>query len=136
MRNLLSNISSLIVILFCVSILIVSEDSGPDTNEMIDDTKNIPGAQSERSMTPRTMIFKRVQSVKISKGVLIFTTFENKKFKSHYFKIRDKNVIFVRDEDSDMPVYSIKFTDSGCNALVVTIPNSLKIDLLEQMKAT
>ncbi|MCH9655614.1 MAG: hypothetical protein K0U86_06580 [Planctomycetes bacterium] len=136
MRDLLITTLSILIILFCISLLVVSGESESNTNEMLDDAKTVPGAQRDTLMTPKTILFTKIQSVKIRKGILIFVTFENLKLKSHYFQIRDKNVIIVRNNDSDMPLYSIKFTDNGCNTLVVTISDTLDIDLLEEMSAS
>ncbi|MCH9655317.1 MAG: hypothetical protein K0U86_07740 [Planctomycetes bacterium] len=133
MRDLLSMVSSAIIILFCFSLLLVSGAPGADNDEVDSNVSRAIGIESEHPVTPQTILFTKIQSVKVRKGILIFVTFENNSIKEYYFQIRDKNVIFVRDEDSEMPLESIKFTDRGCHTLMVTIPKSLEIDLVEEM---
>ncbi len=134
MRDLLTTISSIIVILFCLSLLIVSGETGEaDSQEAKQISTRSMSSKSEESPVPRTTLYQKVQSVKFKNGVLIFVTLDQGGLKEHYFQIRDKNVVLCSNSDRDMPINSIKFTDDGSSTLQVTIPPAFEVDLLEAM---
>lgn len=134
MKDMLTTTSSIIIILFCCSLLFLSDDAATSQEE--------PGMLTNRNAseyrkTPhplaKTTLFKRVQSVRMQKGVLMFVTSDQEGLKEHYFLIRDKNVILIKEKAVDMPHNSIKFEDDGYNTLRVTIPDRFKINLMEEM---
>lgn len=133
MRDILTTVSSIIVILFCLSLLFVSEEIETDQQYKEEITNQNASYQNSQPPDNKSIVFNRVQSVELEHGILKFATFENEKFKQHFFKIRDKNVIFTRETDSGMPLHSIKFVDSGCNTLLVTIPPSFEVDIMKDL---
>lgn len=135
MRDMLTTISSMIVILFCLSLFFVGGEVESGLEQKEDRTDQYVRNQSGRQSVNDSLIFKRVQSVKLEQGVLKFVTLENEKLKEHYFQINGKNVIFTRDAESDMPLHSIKFSDKGSDTLLVTIPPSLEIDIMESLRS-
>lgn len=133
MRDLLTTISSMIVILFCLSVLLMSGET--DSEEPLDNTNQLASQQSNQPSTLRTTLFKKVQSVKLEHGVLMFVTFEKTGLKEHYFPIRDKNVVLVNSMTGDMPPNTIKF-DYVASTLMVTIPKMFEIDLMESLTSS
>lgn len=134
MRDMLTTISSIIVILFCLSLLIVSGETGEaDGREAKQIESRSVSSQSENTPVSKTTLYQKVQSVKFKNGVLIFVTLEQGGLKQHYFQIRDKNVVLCSNTNRDMPINSIKFTDDGSSTLQITIPPAFEVDLLEAM---
>lgn len=136
MKDMLTTTSSLIVILFCLSVLFLSDETHPDADGVVElPSRNNALDASTKHPLAKTTYFNRVQSVRFKKGVLIFVTSGSEGLEEHFFLIRDKNVILVKASSGNMPVNSIKFDDDGHNTLVVTIPNTFDVDLLKEMTA-
>ena len=133
MKDLLTTAASLIIILFCFSLLFQSEGMENVPEEAAQLAMHNSEIQSGFSPPVKSTLFNRVQSVKVRKGVLMFANLEQGKLKEHYFLIRDKNVILTKEPDGNMPHHTIKFEDDGKSAMRVTISTSLDIDLLEEM---
>ncbi len=131
MRDLLTTMSSMIIILFCLSLLFVGGENETDADQKVNRIHQNAGDLRGSQSVNDSLVFHRVQSVKLEEGILRFVTFKDEKIKEHYFPIGDKNVVFSRESDSDMPLHSIKFVDRGRNTLVLTIPPSLEIDMME-----
>ncbi|QDU51679.1 hypothetical protein [Gimesia panareensis] len=136
MKDMLTTTSSLIVILFCLSILFLSDNRYSDS-EVVQELPNRHNALSADTKHPRasTTMFRRVQSVRVKKGVLIFVTSCEEGLKEHYFLIRDKHVILVKSSTGEMPHNTLKFDDDGHNTLLVTIPHTFDVDLMKEMTA-
>ncbi|QDU50792.1 hypothetical protein [Gimesia panareensis] len=131
MKELLTTVSSLLVILFSLSVLFLAEES-----------ETIPDAPSEqitslssRPPQKKTVIFNRVQGVKVKHGILIFITLEKEGLKDHYFSLRGKNVFLSQAPTSVMPINSIQFEEEGENSLRITFSPNLDIDLMEELTA-
>jgi len=133
LKDLLTTASSVIIILFCLSLFFLGEGTG--TNPENPDLITTQSAKYRSGIHPlaKTTLFKRVQSVRLKKGVLMFVTANEEGLQEHFFLIRDKNVVLIKKKATDMPQNSIKFEDDGHNTLLVTIPSSFDIDLLEAM---
>ncbi len=131
MKDLLTNIAAIIVILFCFSLLLADEIPGTDTE------KRVTSAEFQGREKPEatTTLFNKVQSVKVQKGVLIFETLEQGQLQEHFFMMRDKNVFLIRKVISEIPNDMIKFEDYGHSTMLVTIPATFDIDLYEEMSA-
>lgn len=129
MKDLLTNIAAIIVILFCFSLLLADEVPGTDRENMV------AIAESQRREKPEatTTLFNKVQSVKMQKGVLIFETLEQGQLQEHFFMMRDKNVFLIRKVIGEIPSDMIKFEDYGHTTVLVTIPATFDIDLYEEM---
>lgn len=132
MKELLTTISSLLVILFSLSVLFLAED----------ESETIPEAPSEqmaslshRPPQKKTVIFNRVQGVKVKNGILIFITLEKEGLKDHYFSLRGKNVFLSQASTAVMPINSIQFEEEGENSLRITFSPNLDIDLMEELTA-
>ncbi len=87
MRELITTASSLIIILCCLCSFLVTEEpeASHDVPERI---SNLNGEllQSEK-VGVKTILFKKVQSVKIKNGVLIFVTLQDEGgLREHIFK--------------------------------------------------
>ncbi|WP_417385808.1 hypothetical protein [Gimesia sp.] len=132
MKDLLTTASSIIIILFCVSLLLFSEGHQSTSGDLEVLASNAE-TQAGKHPHARTTMFTRVQSVKLKKGVLMFVTMCDDGLKEHYFLIRDKNVVLIKKNAGDMPGNAIKFDDDGYNTLLVTIPNTFDIDLMDAM---
>lgn len=131
MKELLTTVSSLLVILFSLSVLFLAEESEtlPDApSEQITSLSNRPPQK-------KTMIFHRVQGVKVKNGILIFITLEKEGLKDHYFSLRGKNVFLSQSPTSVMPINSIQFEEEGENSLRITFSPNLEIDLMEELTA-
>lgn len=133
MKDLLTTASSIIIILFCVSLLFLSERNQFGDMELL--TNEHAESQTAKHPRAKTTLFSRVQSVKLKKGVLMFVTIGVDGLEEHFFLIRDKNVVLIKKNSGDMPGNSIKFDDDGHNTLLVTIPNTFDIDLMDAMTA-
>ncbi|MCH9653914.1 MAG: hypothetical protein K0U86_13110 [Planctomycetes bacterium] len=133
MKDLLTSTSSIIVILFCFSLLLLDEVPETVSVEPTHMTDHSAGFKSGMYPKARTTLFSRIQSVKVRNGVLMFVSLEPDGLQEHYFLIRDKNVILIKKTNSVMPADSIKFEDDGRSTMLVTISASLDIDLLEEM---
>ncbi|MCA9016571.1 MAG: hypothetical protein KDA77_14660 [Planctomycetaceae bacterium] len=136
MREMLTTISSIIVILFCCSVLFLGEgarDYLPEPEAEPISSHNAKELNKVPHPLAKTTLFHRVQSVRLHKGVLMFVTADQEGLKEHFFLIRDKNVILVKKDAGDMPPNSIKFDDDGHNTLLVTIPNTFEIDVLREL---
>lgn len=134
MKDMLTTSSSIIIILFCCSLLFLSDEAVTFQNEAEFITnRNAKDYQKTTHPLAKTTLFNRVQSVRIQKGVLMFVTSDQEGLKEHYFLIRDKNVILIKEKAADMPHNSIKFEDDGYNTLRVTIPDRFNINLMEEM---
>ncbi len=96
MRDMLTTISSMILIVFCFSLLMVSEETESVPGESETAANQLPGYRSGQRPVNNFFLFKKVQSVRLKKGVLIFVTMENEGLKEHYFQIRNKNVVVVK----------------------------------------
>ncbi|WP_145230395.1 hypothetical protein [Gimesia algae] len=131
MKDLLTTASSIIIILFCISLFFLSEGNQAGDRELL--TNDHAEFQSAKHPRAKTTLFSRVQSVKLKKGVLMFVTICEDGLKEHFFLIRDKNVVLIKKNAGDMPGNSIKFDDDGHNTLLVTIPNTFDIDLMDAM---
>ncbi|WP_417382870.1 hypothetical protein [Gimesia sp.] len=130
MRDFLSTISSIFVILFSLSLLFLTDE--PDVES---------GAQKKTFATHlkhppanKTMIFNKVQGVKVRDGVLVFVTLEEGGLKDYYFSLRGKNVILCQSPNSQMPLKSIEFEESSLNGLRITLSAGLDINLQETLK--
>lgn len=138
MKDMLTTTSSIIVILFCVSVLfLVDNEEGylqEQESEMIS-ARNGEKFLKARHPLAKTTLFHRVQSVRVQQGVLKFVTADQDRLKEHYFLMRDKNVILIKEDAYDMPHNSIKFYDDGHNTLKVTIPNTFEIDLMQELSS-
>ena len=133
MKDFLTSTSSIIVILFCFSLLLLDEVPGTISEEPKHVTDQSAEFKSGVYPIARTTLFTRVQSVKLQKGVLMFVSLDPDGLKEHYFLIRDKNVVLIKKSNSDMPLNSIRFEDDGHSTMRVTIPDTFDIDLLEEM---
>lgn len=133
MKDLLTTASSIIIILFCISLFFLSEGNRSDSGDRELLTNDHAEYQSAKHPRAKTTLFSRVQSVKLKKGVLMFVTMGEDGLREHFFLIRDKNVVLVKKNAGDMPGNSIKFDDDGHNTLLVTIPNTFDIDLMDAM---
>jgi hypothetical protein len=136
MKDLLTTTSSIIVILFCCCVLFLGDDadqhlSEPDP-EMIT-ARNHKKFLKARHPLAKTTLFRRVQSVRLKDGVLMFVTADQNGLKEHFFIIRDKNVILVKKDADDMPPDSIKFDADGHGGIQVTIPNTFELDPLQDL---
>ncbi|MEQ8855910.1 hypothetical protein [Gimesia sp.] len=136
MKDMLTTTSSLIVILFCLSVLFLSEDP-PDATPGVVELPTRHNALNAETKHPlaKTTFFHRVQSVRFKKGVLNFVTVGEEGLEDHFFLIRDKNVILVKAAGGNMPRNSLKFEDDGHNTLLVTIPNTFDVDLMKELTA-
>lgn len=133
MKDMLTTTASIVIILFCFSLLFLVEDPGASREDPALISHRIASHQSGTHPFAKTTLFQKVQSVRLEKGVLMFVTSSEEGLAEHFFLIRDKNVILIKKKDSEMPLNSIKFEDDGHNTLLVTIPNSFDIDLLKEM---
>tara|TARA_R110002111_G_scaffold247140_5_gene310241 strand:+ start:53606 stop:54019 length:414 start_codon:yes stop_codon:yes gene_type:complete len=133
LKDLLTTTSSTLIILFCFSLFFLGEEPGSDREGPALISHHIKNHKSGTHPLAKTTLFQKVQSVRLKKGVLMFVTSDEEGLKEHFFLIRDKNVVLIKKKASDMPLNSIKFEDDGHNTLLVTIPNSFEIDLLEEM---
>ncbi|WP_298868652.1 hypothetical protein [uncultured Gimesia sp.] len=135
MKDLLTTAASIIIILFCFSLLFLSEREG--THPVATAQLTNPNTEVQNGHAPpvKSTLFTRVQSVKVQKGVLMFVTIEHEKLQEHYFLIRDKNVILVKTSRSDMPSQSIKFEDAGNGTMRVMISDTIDIDLMKELTA-
>lgn len=136
MKDLLTTTSSVIVILFCCSVLFLEDDAEKGLQEQ--DVDMITARNGEEflkapHLLAKTTLFHRVQSVRLENGVLMFVTLEQERAKEHYFVVRDKNVILVKQDVGDMPSNSIKFYDDGRSRIEVTIPNTFEFDPLREL---
>lgn len=136
MKDTLTSISSIIVILFCISALFLVDIEESSLQEQ--ETETISARNGRDYLKPRhplakTTLFHRVQSVRVDKGVLVFVTADQTGLKEHFLVLRDKNVILIKKDAGDMPHNSIKFDDDGHSTLKVTIPNAFDIDLLHEL---
>ncbi|WP_339726821.1 hypothetical protein [uncultured Gimesia sp.] len=136
MKDLLTTTSSVIVILFCISILFLVDNEETALQEQ--DLEMISahnGKEFLKAPHPlaKTTLFHRVQSVRLKEGVLIFVTADQDGLKEHFFVIRDKNVILVKKDAGDMPPNSIKFASDGHGTLMVTIPNTFELDPMQDL---
>lgn len=136
MKDLLTTASSIIIILFCVSLLFLGETRPSESGGRELLTNDSAEFQAAKHPHASTILFSRVQSVRLKKGVLMFVSLDEDGLKEHFFLIRDKNVVLIKKNAGDMPPNSIKFDDDGYNTLLVTIPNTFDIDLLDAMTAT
>lgn len=134
MRDLLTTVASIIIILFCFSLLIVNGESFSEQGQRRTNSNSLAGYRAEELPVSRSTIFRKVQSAKLENGVLMFTTIEKEGLKEHYFLIRDKNVVLVNNKTSSMPYNTIRF-DSKANTLLITIPTTFKIDMMESLTA-
>jgi hypothetical protein len=131
MRDTLTTVSSLLVILFGLSVLFLAEDTTAER-----EGKSVPISDLANSPPPpETVLFDRVQGARIKNGVLVFVTREQAGLKDHYFPLRGKNIFFCQTPSSQLPVNSIQFAAEGINSLRITFSPSLKIDLQEQLTA-
>lgn len=138
MKDMLTTTSSLIVILFCLSVLFLTDEApAPTVTDAVMEPPNPHNALNASTKHPlaKTTYFYRVQSVRYRKGVLIFVTSDQEGLKEHFFLIRNKNVILVRASSTSMPRKSLKFEDDGHNTLLVTIPKTFDVDLMQEMTA-
>ena len=134
MRELLTTVASIMVILFCLSLLIVSGEAEQEKEEVSTNTNQLASYQTEQLPVNRSTVFRKVQSVELENGVLMFTTIEKEGLKEHYFLIRDKNVVLVNNKSSSMPYNTIRF-DSKANTLLVTIPTTFEVNMMESLTA-
>ncbi|QDT43127.1 hypothetical protein Pan241w_32250 [Gimesia alba] len=134
MRDLLTTVASIIVILFCLSLLMVSGEADLEQEEVVSNARQLASYRTEQLPVSRSTVFRKVQSVELENGVLMFTTIEKEGLKEHYFLIRDKNVVLVNNKTSSMPYNTIRF-DSKANTLLVTIPTAFEIDMMESLTA-
>tara|TARA_R110000850_G_scaffold121676_2_gene239571 strand:+ start:20743 stop:21195 length:453 start_codon:yes stop_codon:yes gene_type:complete len=132
-KDLLTTASSIIIILFCVSLFFLSEGNRSESGGPALLNKDSAEIQAGKHPRAKTTLFSRVQSVKLKKGVLMFVSIGEDGLREHFFLIRDKNVVLVKKNAGDMPGNSIKFDDDGYNTLLVTIPNTFDIDLMDAM---
>lgn len=129
MKEILTMISSLLVILFSLSVLFLADDTSAEPESS---SVTIPDLASRPPQT-ETVLFKRVMGVRVHQGVLIFVTREQEGLKDHYFPLRGKNVFLCRPTSSRLPADSIQFASEGLNGLRITFSPTLKIDLQEQL---
>ncbi|WP_339734302.1 hypothetical protein [uncultured Gimesia sp.] len=134
MRDLLTTIASIIVILFCLSLLIVSGETQSKEEEVITNANQLGLNQGSLPRVSQSTIFKKVQTVKLKQGVLMFITIGKEGLKEHFLVLRDKNVVLVNSKSSSMPYNTIRF-DYNANTLLVTIPSAFEIDMLESLTA-
>lgn len=134
MRDLLATIASIIVILFCLSLLFVSEETQSEQDEAVTNANQLPLNQSGFPQVSQSTIFKRVQSVELKQGVLMFITIGKEGLKEHFLVLRDKNVVLVNSKSSSMPYNTIRF-DYNANTLLVTIPSAFEVDILGSLTA-
>ncbi|MDF1745584.1 MAG: hypothetical protein P1V19_17930 [Gimesia sp.] len=135
MKDLLTTVASIIIILFCFSLLFLCEREGAHPVKAAQLTN--PNTEVLKGQAPpvKSTLFTRVQSAKVKKGVLMFVTIDHEKLQEHYFLIRDKNVILLKSSRSDMPSKSIKFEDAGNGTMRVTISDTIDIDLMKELTA-
>ena len=134
MREFVTTISSLIIIVCCFCSFLPSEESDVDQSRQ-DQFSGASGKfiQDDKPVS-RSKLFKKVQAVKMKQGVLMFVTLEEEGgLREHYFQIRDRNVILCNLGDAKMPLDSIKFEEDGANTIIVTIPPMYDVDLLEAL---
>lgn len=136
MKDMLTTTSSIIVILFCLTALFLSDEAEPALNHPGMITKPESSMNSTKYPLAKTTYFHHVLSVSVQKGVLQFVTQGKTGRMEHFFLIRDKNVILIKKSAVDMPKDSIKFDDDGHNTLLVTIPTTFEIDLMHDLTAT
>ena len=136
MKDLLTTTSSVIVVLFCCSVLFLEEDRGTSSQEQeFDSITSRNGEEFLKAPHPlaKTTLFHRVQSVRLENGILKFVTLDQDRIKEHYFVVRDKNVILVKQEAGDIPYNAIKFYDDGYHRIEVTIPNTFELDPMQDL---
>lgn len=133
MKDLLTTAASVIVILFCISILFLSEGEESYSEESAPTIKPNTVVQSGYAPPAQTTLFTRVQSVKVRQGVLMFAAIEEGNLKEYYFLLRDKNVILIKESNSEMPVNSILFKKEDNGAMRVIIPDTFNIDLMQEL---
>lgn len=130
MRDLLTTVASMIVILFFLSMLLMGEErfekrtANPSSKTRLDQEQNKPAQQAHT--------FHKVQSVKLERDVLKFVTLEQEGLKEHYFLIRDKNVILVNHPAGKMSINTLRFEIEG-NLMRITIPPAYEIDFMESL---
>ncbi|QDV51259.1 hypothetical protein Enr17x_33140 [Gimesia fumaroli] len=134
MRDLLTTTAAVIVILFCLALLLVSGETELEQEEVITNANQLARYQSGLTGISQSTVFRKVQSVTLKQGVLMFVTIEKEGLKEHYFSIRDKNVVLVNNKSSSMPYNTIRF-DSKANTLLVTIPTAFEVDLMGSLTA-
>ncbi len=133
MKDLLTTAASIIVILFCISLLFLSEGEESYSEESAPTTNQNAVVQSGFAPAAQTTLFTRVQSVKVRHGVLMFAAIEEGNVKEYYFLLRDKNVILIKESNSEMPVNSILFKKEEDGTMRVIIPDTLDIDLMQEL---
>ena len=134
MRELITMISSLIIILCCLSSFLVTEE--PEASHGVPERISSlnGGTLHSQKVGEKSRLFKKVQSVEIKNGVLIFVTLQDEGgLREHYFQIRNKNIILCNHGDATMPHNSIKFEMDDSNTTVVTIPPAYEVDYIEAM---
>ncbi|QDT91777.1 hypothetical protein [Gimesia algae] len=134
MREMITTISSLIIIACCFCSFLASEepDAGQNISGQISDLK-VNSPQNEKPFSS-SKLFKKVQAVELKDGVLVFVTIQEEGgLREHYFQVRNKNVILCNRGDVNMPLNSIKFEDDGSNTIIITIPPRYEVDLMEAM---
>ncbi|WP_417377798.1 hypothetical protein [Gimesia sp.] len=136
MREFITTVSSLIIIACCFCSFLTPEEPvvGQSNPEQSTNLK-MNCIQSEK-LVSRSKLFKKVQSVEMKEGVLMFITLQEKGgLREHYFQMRGKNVILCNRGDDKMPLNSIKFEEDGSNTIIVTIPPMYEVNLMEAMTA-
>ena len=131
MKDLLTTISSIFVILFSLSVLFLAEPTDAKTGVATEQEHDI----SDQPLGKPSLLFTRVQGAKIKNGVLIFMTLEEDGLKDHYFPLRGRNVVLSQTPDKQLPVSSIQFTEETENCLRINISPSIQINLLEELTA-
>ena len=134
MKDLLTTVASAIVIVFCVSVLFLSEEADPieEEAEMLTH-KNAAELNQPPFPLAKTTLYHRVQSVRVVKGVLHFVTADKEGLKDHYFLLRDKNVILVQEDAVHIPHNAIQFEDDGYHTIKVTIPTTFGLNLMHDL---
>ncbi|QDT88582.1 hypothetical protein [Gimesia algae] len=130
MKDYLSTISSIFVILFSLSVLFLAD--GPDVQS--GEQKQTLTAPLNQIPQKKTMLFNKIQGVRVRDGVLIFVTLGRDGLKDHYYSLRGKHVILCKSPSSQMPFKSIEFQESSLNSLQITLSADLDIDLKESLK--
>ncbi|WP_417395382.1 hypothetical protein [Gimesia chilikensis] len=131
MKEILTTIASLVVIMFCLAILVLPNDSEIEAKPA---AQTVPSGSVQAGQPVKgTLLFKQVQAVKVRNEVLIFVTLDREGLKDYYIPLRGKNVILSQSPNSLLPVNSIKLEENGMNSLCVTLSPTLEIDLMKEL---
>lgn len=135
MKDFLTTLSSIVVILFGLSVLFLTDKTDAEPvkqSQTVKQTEAIPEL-SNTAPQKRKMIFLKVQGVNVKNGVLHFVTLESYGLKDHFISLRGKNVILSQSPTSQLPVQSIQFEENGPHSLRISISTTLDFNLQEKL---